>query len=119
MIAMMEPDGGNGKQCKKCGGTERYASGNCKRCSVARHRRYDEKNPEKLAEKYRRYREKNREKRAEYARRYREKNPEKFAEQYRRKQNRKKFELMTGMISRIKGMHEEMKTKPNNKHENE
>ena len=84
MIAMMEPDGGNAKPCKKCGGTERTNDGKCKACYTEYQRRYREKNAEELREYRRRYREENAEKIAEYSRHSRENNREKFREYGRR-----------------------------------
>lgn len=47
------------RPCKKCGGTERYESGNCKRCSNAATALYDLKNRDKANQRNKKWRDKN------------------------------------------------------------
>jgi hypothetical protein len=121
------------KPCRKCGGTERYADGQCKACSRERkrkwreanrenalesERKYREANPEKELERKRKWREANRENLRESYRKYREANPEKLREYWRKCYTQKKFELMTGVILRL-GEMRERETNNNNKQKNE
>ena len=90
---------GNGKPCKRCGTSEWYKSGGCKKCTKEQALRWYEKNPERAArnkrgwrsrnvrerrERKRKWRSENRDKVSGYNRRFRANNPEKAAESCRR-----------------------------------
>jgi len=64
----------DGKPCKKCGSTERYArNGNCAPCTVATAKKWKESNSEKINEGRRRWRSENREYLSTWFREYRKK----------------------------------------------
>lgn len=67
-----------GKPCKRCGGTERYAAGkrNCVVCSRARSRNWAANNPEKKLEHHRNWAANNPEKMFEKNRNWRANNPD-------------------------------------------
>lgn len=70
----------NGLPCKKCGTSEWYADGHCKKCSKERSQVWGQANPEKRKESFDKYRRNNPEKRRESETKYRINNPEKRKE---------------------------------------
>ncbi len=75
---------GNGKPCKKCGTSEWYSRGNCKKCRQQQSRKWNENNRDKVREYRERWVNANQEKLAESHRKWRRDNPDKHAEYSRR-----------------------------------
>jgi hypothetical protein len=72
------------KPCKKCGGTERYKSGECAFCARERNRIWREKYPEKMSEARRRWDDENSDRKRETSRQWKANNPEAVRELKRR-----------------------------------
>jgi 5-methylcytosine-specific restriction endonuclease McrA len=75
---------GNGKPCKKCGTSDWYDSGHCKKCNKERIRKWQSENRDIMLRNTKRWKSENREKYNTYQKSYKENNPDKNRE-YSRK----------------------------------
>lgn len=73
----------DGKPCTRCGTSEWYDSGRCKKCTQASNRRWEDANPEKRREQGRRWRKANPDKSRANTRKWHKENPDKIREIYR------------------------------------
>lgn len=71
---------GDGKPCKRCGTSEWYKGGECKRCHNAKTQQWKKDNPEKHRESRRGWKKRNPEKMQGYIRKWQKNNPEKNRE---------------------------------------